>query len=48
MLKTESIVSDIFHEKRQITTEHIQKLAEFFSVSPTVFFPLHQVVGNAA
>ena len=48
IFKTESIVSDILHEKRQLTTEHIQKLAEFFNVSPAVFFPLHQVVGNAA
>lgn len=48
IFKTESIVSDILHEKRQLTTEHIQKLAVFFSVSPAVFFPLHQVVGNAA
>ncbi len=43
IFKTESIVSDILHEKRQLTTEHIQKLAEFFSVSPAVFFPLHPV-----
>ncbi len=48
IFKTESIVSDILHEKRQLTTEHIQKLAEFFNVSPAVFFPLPQVVGNAA
>lgn len=48
IFKTESIVSDILHEKRQLTTEHIQKLAEFFSVSPAVFFPLPKVVGNAA
>jgi len=48
IFKTESIVSDILHEKRQLTTEHIQKLAEFFSVSPAVFFPLHKVVCNAA
>lgn len=48
IFKTESIVSEILHEKRQLTTEHIQKLAEFFSVSPAVFFPRHQVVGNAA
>ncbi len=44
IFKTESIVSDILHEKRQLTTEHIQKLADFFSVSPAVFFPLHKVV----
>ncbi|MEG4996513.1 helix-turn-helix domain-containing protein [Microcoleus sp. B4-D4] len=42
IFKTESIVSDILHEKRQLTAEHIQKLAEFFSVSPAVFFPLHK------
>jgi len=48
IFKSESIVSDVLHEKRQLTTEHIQKLAEFFSVSPAVFFPRHQVVGNPA
>lgn len=41
IFKTESIVSDILREKRQLTTEHIQKLAEFFCVSPAAFFPLH-------
>lgn len=48
IFKTESIVSDVLHEKRQLTTEHIQKLAEFFSVSPAVFFPLHKVVCHTA
>lgn len=43
IFKTESIVSEILREKRQLTTEHIQKLAEFFCVSPAVFFPLHPV-----
>ena len=43
LFKTESIVSDILCEKRQLTTEHIHKLAEFFGVSPAVFFPLHPV-----
>lgn len=47
IFKTESIVSDILREKRQLTTEHIQKLAEFFSVSPAVFFPLHPVKKTA-
>ncbi|MDQ2100010.1 MAG: transcriptional regulator [Tychonema bourrellyi B0820] len=47
IFKTESIVSDILHEKRQVTTENIQKLAEFFSVSPAVFFPLHPVKKTA-
>ncbi|MCY7385207.1 MAG: transcriptional regulator [Microcoleus sp. CAN_BIN18] len=41
IFKTESIISDILREKRQLTTEHIQKLAEFFCVSPAAFFPLH-------
>ena len=43
IFKTESIISDILREKRQLTTEHIQKLAEFFCVLPAVFFPLHPV-----
>ncbi len=47
IFKTESIVSDILDEKRPLTTEHIQKLADFFSVSPAVFFPLHPVKKTA-
>lgn len=39
IFKTESIVSDVLNGKRQLTVEHIQKLAEFFNVSPAVFFP---------
>ncbi len=39
IFKTESIVSDVLNEKRQLTTRHIQELAEFFDVSPAVFFP---------
>lgn len=41
IFKTESIVSDILREKRQLITEHIQKLAEFFGVSPAALFLLH-------
>ncbi len=41
IFKTESIVSDILREKRQLTTQHIQKLAEFFCISPAAFLPLH-------
>ncbi|MEG4328251.1 transcriptional regulator [Microcoleus sp. herbarium5] len=47
IFKTEFIVSDILREKRQLTTEHIQKFAEFFSISPAVFFPLHPVKTTA-
>jgi HTH-type transcriptional regulator / antitoxin HigA len=39
IFKTESIVSAILNGHRQLTVEHIQKLAEFFHVSPAVFFP---------
>jgi HTH-type transcriptional regulator / antitoxin HigA len=39
IFKTESIVSDILHRRRKPTVGHIQKLAEFFHVSPAVFFP---------
>lgn len=39
IFKTESIVSAVLSGKRQLTTSHIQKLAEFFHVSPAVFFP---------
>jgi HTH-type transcriptional regulator/antitoxin HigA len=39
IFKTESIVSEVLNGKRQLTMRHIQELAEFFSVSPAVFFP---------
>jgi HTH-type transcriptional regulator / antitoxin HigA len=39
IFKTESIVSDVLHGKRQLTTNHIQKLADFFHTSPAAFFP---------
>ena len=47
IFKTESIISDILREKRQLTTEHIQKLAEFFCVSPAAFFPLNPASKNS-
>ena len=39
IFKTESIVSDVLNEKRQLTVRHIQELAETFNLSPAVFFP---------
>jgi HTH-type transcriptional regulator / antitoxin HigA len=39
IFKTESIASAVINGHRQLTVEHIQKLAEFFHVSPAVFFP---------
>lgn len=40
IFKAESIISDIFKGRRQLTTRHIQELAEYFAVSPAAFFPL--------
>ncbi len=40
IFKTESIVSDVLNYKRSLTVEHIQKLSQFFHVSPAVFFEL--------
>jgi HTH-type transcriptional regulator/antitoxin HigA len=34
---TPSIVSEIMHGKRQLTTEHIRRLSRRFQVSPEVF-----------
>ncbi len=51
IFKTESIVSEVLNGKRKLTVEHIQKLAEFFQVSPAVFFPenpLQQILSDAA
>lgn len=39
IFKTESIVSEVLNEKRQLTVRHIQELAAFFNISPTIFFP---------
>jgi HTH-type transcriptional regulator / antitoxin HigA len=39
IFKTESIVSAVINGHRQLTVEHIERLAEFFHVSPAVFFP---------
>jgi HTH-type transcriptional regulator/antitoxin HigA len=36
---TESIVSEVLHEKRKLTAEHIARLSKRFKVSPAVFFP---------
>jgi len=42
IFKAESIVSDVLNGKRKLTVEHIQGLANYFHVSPAVFFPLKQ------
>lgn len=38
IFKTESIVSAILKGQRKFTVEHIEKLAEFFHISPAAFF----------
>lgn len=38
VFKTESIVSAILNGQRKFTVEHIEKLANFFNISPSVFF----------
>jgi HTH-type transcriptional regulator/antitoxin HigA len=35
---TPSIVSEVLHGKRQLTTEHIRRLSKRFHVSPEIFF----------
>lgn len=40
IFKTESIISDILKGKRELTARHIQELANFFNLSPAVFFPV--------
>ncbi|MEA5532517.1 helix-turn-helix domain-containing protein [Crocosphaera sp. XPORK-15E] len=39
VFNTESIVSDVLNGKRELNKKHIQKLANFFNLSPAVFFP---------
>lgn len=46
IFKTESIVSDVLNGKRELTKRHIQELAEFFHVSPAVFFPVQSLSTN--
>ena len=38
IFKTESIVSAVLNGQRKLTTAHIQKLAQFFHLSPSAFF----------
>lgn len=38
IFKTESIVSEVLKGQRKLTATHIQKLADFFHLSPAAFF----------
>ena len=40
IFKTESIVSAVLNEQRQLTATHIKKLADFFHISPAAFLGL--------
>ncbi|AFZ23963.1 putative transcription regulator containing HTH domain [Cylindrospermum stagnale PCC 7417] len=38
IFETESILSEVLNEERQLTIDHIHKLAEFFHIPPDTFF----------
>ncbi len=38
IFEQETVLSDIFSGKQQMTVNHIEKLAKFFHISPAVFF----------
>lgn len=44
---TESIVSEVLHEKRTLTVNHITALSQRFNVSPAVFFAERRVVARS-
>ncbi len=44
IFKTESIVSAVLNGHRQLTVEHIEKLSDFFHVSPAAFFPKSNLI----
>lgn len=46
IFRTESIVSEVLSRKRSLQAAHIQKLADYFNVSPEVFFPLPDVTAR--
>jgi plasmid maintenance system antidote protein VapI len=41
---TESIVSEVLHQKRALTVNHIIGLSQRFNVSPAVFFSERKIV----
>lgn len=46
IFKTESIVSDVLNGHRKLNVEHIQKLSDFFNISPIAFFPRNTTHGR--
>ena len=45
---TESIVSEVLHQKRALTVNHIVGLSQRFNVSPAVFFAERKIVLSKA
>lgn len=39
IFKNQSTLDDIFDGRQKLTSVHIQKLANFFNISPALFFP---------
>lgn len=39
IFQNQSTLDDIFDGQRELTDIHVQKLADFFNISPTLFFP---------
>lgn len=39
IFENQSTLDDIFDEQQELTDIHIQKLADFFNISPALFFP---------
>lgn len=39
IFENQSILDDIFDGQQELTSVHIQKLADFFNISPALFFP---------
>lgn len=39
IFENQSTLDDIFNEQQELTPIHIQKLADFFNISPALFFP---------
>ncbi len=39
IFENQSILDDIFDGQQELTAVHIQKIADFFNISPALFFP---------
>lgn len=39
IFKTKSVASEVLSGRRELTSQYIQRLADYFSVSPSTFYP---------